>query len=467
MEHFQTVLMGVKIVCVVILLFGASIFVHEFGHYWVALRRGMKVQAFAIGFGPKVYAWTKNGIEYSLRWIPAGGFVKLPQMITSEALEGDAESKEVIPPASPVSKILVAIAGPVMNIVFAFFIATLIYFLGLPRPVNPPIIGYVNPESEEAKLGIKAGDQITAIDGKPVQTWQDVLNTTALARTNVFTVLFDRAGATFTNRLKAKVDEVLELKMFDLDPADRVVVGSLEAGWPAEQAQLKEDDKIVSFMEVPVLGTQQLSEMVAKRQDKPTEIVVERGDKKLTLSVTPKYDPVHKKARIGISFAPTAVRYQLQKPGPLPTDQVAEVWERTINTLSALFHSKQTGVSVSNLSGPPGILAMLAAQVNTDYRLALSFLVLLNVNLAILNLLPIPVLDGGHIVMSIVEGIRRRPLSPKFVEYTTTAFAVLLISFMAFVSFNDLKRFRLFKSMFQRNTQIEQMDKPAAAPGHK
>src|ERR1041385_1053479 len=103
---------------------------------------------------------------------------------------------------------------------------------------------------------------------------------------------------------------------------------------------------------------------------------------------------------------------------------------------------------------------MLAAWFNTDYRLALDFLVLLNVNLAILNLLPVPVLDGGHVLLSVVERIRRRPLSPRFVEYTTTAFAVLLISFMLYVSFFDIKRFSLFRSMFHRDTQIEQPEKP-------
>ena len=135
------------------------------------------------------------------------------------------------------------------------------------------------------------------------------------------------------------------------------------------------------------------------------------------------------------------------------------MWNKTINVLSALLHSKQTGVGVKDLSGPPGILAILAFNINTDYRLALSFLVLLNVNLAVLNLLPVPVLDGGHILMAIIERIRRRPLSVKVVEYTTTAFALLLISFMLYVSFNDFKRFTLFKSMFQSETKIESSEK--------
>ncbi|MDB6058219.1 MAG: peptidase, partial [Verrucomicrobiales bacterium] len=157
--------------------------------------------------------------------------------------------------------------------------------------------------------------------------------------------------------------------------------------------------------------------------------------------------------------------YVVKKPGPSTIEQVSTVWFRTIDTFNALFHSKQTGVGVKDLSGPPGILAMLAAQVNTDFRLALSFLVLLNINLAMLNMLPIPVLDGGHILMAILEKIRRRPLSVRVVEYTTTAFAVLLISFMLFVSFNDVtKRFSIFRAMFNHGAKIEQQAQPEPTP---
>ena len=122
---------------------------------------------------------------------------------------------------------------------------------------------------------------------------------------------------------------------------------------------------------------------------------------------------------------------------------------------------------MKDLSGPPGILAMLAAYLNADYRLALSFLVMLNINLAIINLFPVPVLDGGHILKAIIERIRKKPLSVRTLEYTTTAFAVLLISFMLYVSFNDAKRFSLFKSMFRGETKIEENDAKPAEPARQ
>ncbi|MEO6182966.1 MAG: site-2 protease family protein, partial [Verrucomicrobiota bacterium] len=130
----------IYIAAAVVLLFGAAIFIHEFGHFWVARRRGLKVEAFAIGFGPKIFGWTRNGVEYAWRLIPAGGYVKLPQMVTSQQLEG-ASGQENLPPVSPLSKILVAFAGPLMNVIFAIAIACLIYVVGLPVAVNPSIIG--------------------------------------------------------------------------------------------------------------------------------------------------------------------------------------------------------------------------------------------------------------------------------------------------------------------------------------
>jgi len=447
----------------VILLFGAAIFVHEFGHYWVARRRGMKVEAFAIGFGPKICGWTKDGIEYSWRWIPAGGFVKLPQMITSDALEGT--SKEPIPPAAPLDKILVAFAGPFMNVVFAIVIATFLYFVGLPMPDNPPVVGHVNPQSEEFKAGVRAGDRIVLVNGRPVKTWNEAMMSAALARTNVMPVVVERRGERHTFVLTAKVDEVLGLKMFDLESDEHQIIGDLKEGWPAEKAGLQSKDRIVSFAGVPVLGREQLMELINKRPDVECELVIERVGQRMTLKITPRLDPEDKKGRIGIVFANTKIHYTVQKPGPTPWEQVSKVFGMTFDTLGALFHSKQTGVGIKDLSGPPGILAMLAAFVNTDYRLALSFLVLLNINLAIINLLPIPVLDGGHILMALIEKVFRRAISPRLIEYTTTVFAVLLISLMVYVSFNDVKRFRLFKSMFERGTQVEPAEKTPASPG--
>ncbi len=456
----------VYVVAVVVLMFGAAVFVHEFGHFWMARRRGLKVEGFSIGFGPKIFGWTRDGIDYSWRWIPAGGFVRLPQMVTSEALEGSSDNpSEKLPPVSPLSKILVAFAGPFMNVVFAFCIATLIYFTGLPVTINPPIIGYVEPNSAEAKLGIQEGDQITAVDGTPVDSWEGVQNATVFARTNVIPVTIERVGVKQTYQLATTISDVIGLKVLNLDPRDHPLVQDVVAGSPAEKAGIKPGDEIVSVAKVPVFGREHFIKVIQGRPLMPTELVLKRNGEKVTLTVTPRLDDSTKKGLIGAALTTSAaIVYHVQRPGPTPWAQISDVLQKTVNTFGALIHSKQTGVGAKDLSGPVGIFAILAAQVSTDYRLALSFLVLLNINLAIINLLPVPVLDGGHIAMSLLEWVRRRPLNVRFVEYTTTVFAVLLISFMLYVTYYDLKRLPLFKSLFKREMQVDPPDSSPNTP---
>jgi regulator of sigma E protease len=458
----MTILNVIYVIAAVLALFGAAIFIHEFGHFWVARKLGMKVEEFAVGFGPKIRSWKREGIEYSIRWIPAGGFVKLPQMITAEALEG--QPAEEVPPAPPLHKILVAFAGPFMNVVFAFAIATVIYFVGLPIPVNPAIIGYVEPGSAEAKLGIQEGDRIVSVNGETVKSWQDVVQNTVFARTSVLPVAIEHDGREIAYQLQATSDNAVGLKMLNLDPRDHPEVMEVISGSAAEKAGLKQGDHIISFAGVPIASRDQLIDLIRKRGGQPTEMKIDRGEQKMALNITPTVDPTIKGGRIGVALGVSSTQiYIVPKPGPTPLEQVRDVMDKTFATIGALIHSRETGVGAKDLSGPVGILAVLANAVNSDYRLALSFLVLLNINLAIINLLPIPVLDGGHILMAIIEKIRRRPLSIKFVEYTTTGFAVLLISFMLYVTFFDIKRFSLFRAMFKSDVQIQQSAQPVEA----
>lgn len=446
----------------VVFLFGAAIFVHEFGHYWVARKRGLKIEGFAIGFGPKIFSWVRDGIEYSVRWIPAGGFVKLPQMVTSSALEG--ATGESIPPAPPLSKILVAVAGPLMNVAFAFVIAVIIYWVGLPVPINPSIIGYVEPSSPEARMGIREGDRIIAVSDKPVKSWEEIYQATILALSNTLPVTIvheapNHPAVTNTYFLKAQVNTLLGLKTLNLDARDHLIIDTVSGGEPAAAAGIKVDDEVIGFAGAPITSRQQLINLIQKRGGLPTPIIVKRGQQRLALTVTPFLDPKTKKCMIGVGFTLGLDRYELEHPTPMA--QIEEVLDQVYGTITALAHSHESGVKASDLSGPVGIISALAFQLNTDYRLALHFLVMLNINLAIINLLPLPILDGGHIAVALIERVRRRPLSGRVLENTYTVFAIVLISFMLYVTFFDIKRISLFRMVFHRDTQIEQPEKPA------
>jgi regulator of sigma E protease len=451
----------VYVVFAVLLLFGAAVFVHEYGHYWMSLRRGLKVEGFSIGFGPKIMSWMRDGVEWSWRWIPAGGFVKLPQMVTSDTLEGKgAESAEQLPPVSAGSKILVAVAGPMMNVFFGIAIAFLLWRTGIPVEVNPPIIGYVDPGSPEAKLGIQPGDEIVSVDGKAITSWHDVQETTILARSTNLAVVIARPGK-FTNtyELTTVLSESFGLKILNLDPRDHPVIKRVLSDSAAEAAGLKAGDEILMFAQVPLHGADQFIKLVQKCPGEVKDIVVKRDGQRKTLKVTPRLDTSAKVGRVGAEIGTGHPVYRIEHIPPWV--QIRQVVERMVGMFSALAHSKQTGVGVKDMVGPPGILTLLAFYVNTDWRLALSFLVLLNINLAFINLLPIPVLDGGHIVMALVERLFGRPLPHRLVECTTTVFAVLLLGFFLYISFNDVKRFSVFRTMFKQEITIEKQE---AAP---
>ena len=460
----MVILTIIYVVAAVLLLFGAAIFVHEWGHYFVARKCGMKVEEFAIGFGKVLWKREKDGILYTVRAIPAGGFVKLPQMITSEALEGkNEEDAEPLPEISPWAKIAVAVAGPIMNIVFAVVLATVIYFVGLPEMITPPVVGNLSKESTEYALGIREGDIVTKIDGEPIPSWEEANKLTMLSLTNRFAVTFLRDRDEFTQVLTATpISEKIPLKILNLPPKYPPTVGRVLEGQAASEAGLKQDDKIVSLGGIPIGGQGQLIDELQKNGGKATEIVVRRDGKEVSLPITPRM--IEDKVMIGVQFGAGPRVYIERYPGPTPWENISEVGSLMWRTLYALFHKAETGVSVSDLSGPVGILAMIGAMVKIDYRLALNFLVLLNVNLAILNMLPIPVLDGGHTIMGLIEGIFRRKIPVKIQEWSTTIFAVLLISLMLYVTFHDVVMRRgIFIDMFNSDTEVQAPADPAPA----
>ena len=541
----------IYVVAVVFLLFGAAIFVHEFGHFWVALKRGLKVEEFAIGFGPIIWSKTHDGILYSIRAIPAGGFVKLPQMLTSEAIEGKPEGPanedseksegeppepvEELPPVSPLSKILVAFAGPLMNVIFAILIAVFIWLVGIPKPINEPVVGYVGEKSVEYKIGARPGDRITNLNGEPIETWQDVVYAVLDSEGETVAVQvqrgeeqrqFDLPAGTWSEgirRIRLDNQDLLEVMSFetpsllgdvgfkpgdvvlsvngqkaysqyqllDLLMADagqmktvRVTRGDQEVelpfetpdvagvaveqvvtededglSTPASKADVQAGDVIKSAAGVRVTSTRQLVDIIQAQDNKEFQLDLLRGDKGIQVSITPKDNRlgVALKQDIGLVFKPEPIRYSKELAHPSPAAQIGDVLDKIAITFKALGRGKESGVGAKDLSGPVGIFGMLAIQVNHDLRLALSFLVLLNINLAILNLLPVPVLDGGHIMLSIIEWIRKEPVSVKIQEWATTAFAALLLCFFVYVTFADVKRVPLLHDIFNRDTEkVEQ-----------
>ncbi len=462
-------LAGLVIALGVAVLFGLAIFVHEYGHYRMARWLGLRIEGFSIGFGPRVFSWTdKHGVLWALRWIPLGGFVKLPQMITSEVLEGsqDATNAPAAGPISPAAKVAVALAGPAMNVVLAFVLASIVWWVGLPVALNHTVVGYIKPGSPEEHAGVREGDRIVSVQGKAVSSWEDIQVEAALALTNVLTLSIER-----TNRSKASIQVPteyqpdLKLKYLRIGPRDHPAIRSVTAGSPAEAAGLREDDQLMSFDGIQVVGQRQLVDLIQARAGQEADLEVKRDGKMLHVRVTPRLDPEAKVGRIGVLLGPASEpTFVVQRPGPTPWKQVAGTVQRIGQFFKALFHPSQSRIGVENLNGPVRIFGMLAMELKVDLRRALALMVVLNINLALLNLLPLPVLDGGHILFSIVEAVTFRRIPPRVQEWITLVSGALLLSLMALVFLNDLRGLAGSRSSSRKPLETSNAPAPSRQP---
>jgi regulator of sigma E protease len=428
----------------VLFFFGLTIFIHELGHFLVAKRCGMKIERFSVGFGPKIWGYTKDGIDYRVSWFPFGGYVALPQMSPMETIEGETESKpEDLPPVSPASKFKVALAGPFMNIVLAVVLATVLWYVGMPT--NLAVVGWVDSGSPEELAGVRPGDRIVQVNDQKVKTWSDFMEVVAFSREPTVRVVVQRDGKEEEFLLETKLNEQFGVKMLEhLWPRGHPFVQRVLGDSPAEHAGLRMGDQFVSIERIPIYSSDQLRELIGKRADQSTEIKVRRGSETLSLTVTPELSPEEKVGRIGVQLGD---HMEVVRPGPTPVDQFKEILVSMGRLVKGLAHSKETGVTAKSMSGPVGILAIWwYAIVSGGLREGLHIAVLLNINLAVINLLPIPVLDGGHILFAALEAVRRKPLSARLVYAASMTFAILLITFMLYVTFFDIQRLTFGRS---------------------
>lgn len=442
------------IILEVLLLFNLLIFVHELGHFLAGRWRGLRIDRFAIWFGKPIWSKHINGVEYALGWIPAGGYVALPQMATMEAIEGKgSESSEDLPPVSPMDKMIVAVAGPLFSFLLAVFFAVIVWMVGRPIDVGSEstTIGWVDPDGPAWAAGIRPGDEILEVDGHPVTHFSGMTQSSIMWRVissegETIPVKYRRDGEEFLAQPAPVIGENKwyerkKLRKILVMPAYPVVIGEVVANSPAEQAGLRAGDEILSLNSQPIYHAYPIWEaeaMFTNANAAPLQLTVTRGGEPFEVSVRPiePARPEGSPPSLGIDHF--SVPDEIELIHPTPWVQIKSSVSQIVGTIRTVT-SPKSDVGVQQLGGPVMIVRVYKNlfEAPEGWRLVLWFSVVLNVNLALLNMLPFPVLDGGHITLSLIEIIQRRPVSGRLLNYLQNACALVLIGFMLYIAFFD------------------------------
>jgi regulator of sigma E protease len=447
---FGHIIRVIFILLEVILLFNLLIVVHELGHFLAARWRGLYIEGFGVWFGKPIWKKTINGVQYSLGSLPFGGFVKLPQLAPMDMIEGKADlDRAGLPKISALDKIIVAIAGPLFSVLLALFFACVVWAVGHPVSESDltTVIGYVHQDSPAAKAGLLPGDKILEVDGRPVSRFFGMNDSVVwnVVRSEGASIPFkiERDGQMKTVDVVPMIAETSgwrrkSTRQVMIQPAVTPLVEDVEKDSPAAKAGVKTGDIITAVNGQRIYNALSLVDEIEKRPNDELTLDVRRGAESLQLKMRPA--PLESegttKPRIGIRWDTGG---QLTLSHPDPVEQVYHSITSTLQTIGAVA-SPKSDVKLQHMSGPVMIVKIyyMLFESENGWKLALWFSVILNVNLAILNMLPIPVLDGGHIVLALIEGVRRKPVNMKILEWVQTVCATLIIGYMLYISFFDI-----------------------------
>jgi regulator of sigma E protease len=427
-----------------VIVIGFMVLIHEFGHYAVAKLLGVRVEQFAIGFGKRLFGFRRGETDYRINALPFGGYVKMSGENPMDERTGDARE---FMSHSRWHRFLIAIAGPVMNILLAVVLLTGVYMVHYEHPVyldQPAVVGWVEHGSPAEKQGIKPGDRIVQIDGVQNPTWEQVEVKQLLSANQPLSFAVQRGNQDIQGSIVPVSVTSSGAGAAGWTPYEPVVIGNLEPGMPAAKAGLKSGDKIISMDGKPVPSIQAMIESLQQSKNKPLQLEVQRDGKSVTLTVAPLLADTpgasEKHYRLGFSNSFETKVTKLSLPEAL-SHSVADNKRYSVILLQLVGKLIQHKASLKTVSGPIGIAQQTgAAAQEKGWIPLLGLCAAISLNLGIFNLLPIPIMDGGVILLLFIESLMRRDISLRIKERIYQAAFVFLILFAAMVIYNDIAK---------------------------
>jgi regulator of sigma E protease len=421
-----------------IFVLGILVFVHEFGHYAVAKLFKVRVEVFSLGFGKRLIGFRRGDTDYRISLLPLGGYVKMAGENPMEARTGDPGEFMSHPRWQ---RFLVAIAGPAMNIILAFVVLSVLYtfhheyFAFSKSPVD---VVFITPNSPAAKAGLQVGDRIVKVERIDNPTWEDFLTRVSINPNQQVPVRVLRGDKAMDLTLVPETSGKDREGAVGLDPPE--VVGMIERGLPADKAHIQSGDVLVSVNGKPIHSVDDLLGALQGAKGSPVQLTILRDRKNLTLSIPGEFvassDSAEKKYRIGVS---------MERVEKLPfrlavRTSFNECKSNSLLIFELLGKLIQRKNSIQQMSGPIGIMRYSGQAARMGMPTLLKFMALISLNLAIFNLLPIPILDGGLVLMLLVESVMRRDIKQEVKERVYQAAFVFLVLFAAVVIFNDVAK---------------------------
>ncbi|MGA8030341.1 MAG: RIP metalloprotease RseP [Bryobacteraceae bacterium] len=420
-----------------VILLGVMIVVHEMGHFWACISVGIKVETFSLGFGPRLFGFNRRGTDFRVSAILFGGYVR---MLGEQAGDEKAADPRSFQAKARWQRAIVIIAGPLMNVVLAFVIVTALYMHGFEREVQSTgaVISSVDPNSPAAAAGLESGDRIVQLNGKSNPSWQDVLTEEALNANHPLPVTIDRKGQRLSLHVTPRMDpkEGVGVAGWRGD----VQVGEVMPNSPAQAAGLRAGDVLISVNGKPVDSALTVHEAIVRSAGRPVEFETLRGNSIQRLSITPAANQDPKLPwRIGIGFRMPVEMVKLGFASAVEESARYNLQNATI-IFQVLRSIVERRVSPKTLAGPIGMAQMSGQAAQQGPLEYLALMSIISLNLAIFNLLPIPILDGGTLLLLIIEMLIQREVSMQVKETVLKLGFVFLMMIVVFAIYNDISR---------------------------